>query len=109
MSLNYRQQRQLQRIESLLLRSDPQLAAMLAMFGRLAAGQRMPAREQAATRLDRIRQAAALIAKAVAAMSAAIDLLVSAVLALFTALVVGSRARPAQPTRQRANPGTNGR
>lgn len=59
MSLNYRQQRQPQRIESLLLRSDPQLAAMLAMFGRLAAGQRMPVREQAATRLDRIRQAAA--------------------------------------------------
>jgi Protein of unknown function (DUF3040) len=109
MSLNYRQQRQLQRIESLLLRSDPQLAAMLAMFGRLAAGQRMPAREQAATRLDRIRQASALIAKAVAAMSAAIDLLVSAVLALFTALIMGSRAQRAQPTRQQANPGTNGR
>ncbi len=110
MSLNYRQQRQLQRIESLLLRSDPQLAAMLTMFGRLAAGQRMPVREQAAaTRLDRMRQAAALIAKAVAAMSAAIDLFVSAVLALFTALIMGSRAQPAQPTRQRANPGTNGR
>jgi hypothetical protein len=109
MSLNYRQQRQLQRIESPLLRSDPQLAAMLAMFGRLAAGQRLPAREQAATRLDRIRQAAAMIAKAVAAMSAAIGLLVSAVLALFTALIMGSRARPAPPTRQRANPGTTGR
>ena len=93
MSLNYRQQRQLQRIESLLLRSDPQLAATLAMFGRLAAGQRMPVREQAATRLDRIRQATALIAKVVAAMSAAIDLFVSAVLALFTALVMGSLAR----------------
>jgi hypothetical protein len=109
MSLNYRQQRQLQRIESLLLRSDPQLAAMLTMFGRLAAGQRMPVREQPATRLDRMRQAAALIAKAVAAMSAAIDLFVSAVLALFTALIMGSRARLAQPTRQRANPGTSGR
>ena len=109
MSLNYRQQRQLQRIESLLLRSDPQLAAMLAMFGRLSAGQRMPVREQAATRLGRIRQAAALIAKAVAAMFAAIDLFVSAVLALFTALIRGSRAQAAQLTRQRANPGTNGR
>jgi hypothetical protein len=109
MSLNYRQQRRLQRIESLLLRSDPRLAAMLAMFGRLSAGQRMPVREQAATRLDRIRQAAAMIAKAVAAMSAAIGLLVSAVLALFTALIMGSRAHRAQPTRQRANPGTNGR
>ena len=109
MSLNYRQQRQLQRIESLLLRSDPQLAAMLAMFGRLSAGQRMPVRGQAATRLDRIRQAAAMIGKAVAAMFAAIDLFVSAVLALFTALIMGSRAQRAQPTSQRANPGTSGR
>jgi len=109
MSLNYHQQRQLDSIESRLLRSDPQLAAMLAMFGRLCAGQRMPPREPAATRLDRVRQAAALIARAVAAMSAAMDLLVSAVVALFTALIMGSRAQPAQPTRQRANPGANGR
>jgi Protein of unknown function (DUF3040) len=109
MSLDYHQQRQLHRIESRLLRSDPQLAAKLAMFGRLSAGQRMPGREQAATRLDRIRQAAALIAKAAAAMSAAIDLLVSALLALLTALIMGSRAQPAQPARQRTNPGTNGR
>jgi hypothetical protein len=109
MSLDYHQQRQLHRIESRLLQSDPQLAAKLAMFGRLSAGQRMPVREQAATRLDRIRQAAALIAKAVAAMSAAIELLVSAVLALLTALILGTRAQPAQPTRQQTNPGTNGR
>jgi Protein of unknown function (DUF3040) len=109
MSLNYHQQRQLDSIESRLLRSDPQLAAMLAMFGRLCAGQRMPVREHAATRLDRVRQAAALIAKAVAAMSAAMDLFVSAVVALFTALIMGSHAQPAQPTRQQANPGTNGR
>ncbi|MGH8917985.1 MAG: hypothetical protein ACRD0H_06530 [Actinomycetes bacterium] len=33
---------------------------MLGIFGRLYAGQRMPAREQAPSRLDRIRQAAAL-------------------------------------------------
>jgi Protein of unknown function (DUF3040) len=109
MSLNHHQQRQLDSIESRLLRSDPQLAAMLAMFGRLCADQRMPVREPAATRLDRVRQAAALIAKAVAAMSAAMDLFVSAVVALFTALIMGSRAQRAQPTRQRANPGTNGR
>jgi len=109
MSLDYHQQRELHRIESRLLRSDPQLAAKLAMFGRLSAGQRMPVREQAATRLDRIRQAAAMIGKAVAAMFAAIDLFVSAVLALFTALIMGSRAQRAQATSQRANPGTNGR
>ena len=109
MSLNYHQQRQLDSIESRLLRSDPQLAAMLAMFGRLCVGQGMPVREHAATRLDRVRQAAALIAKAVAAMSAAMDLFVSAVVALFTAIIMGSHAQRAQPTRQQANPGTNGR
>jgi hypothetical protein len=42
-------------------------------------------------------------------MSAAMDLFVSAVVALFTALIMGSHAQPAQPTRQQANPGTNGR
>lgn len=95
MSLNYHQQRQLDRIESRLLRSDPQLAAMLAMFGRLSAGQRMPVREQASARLDRVQQAAALIAKAVAAACAAVDLLVGAVLALLAALVIGRRAQQA--------------
>ena len=53
MSLNRREQRELHRIESGLLRSDAHLAAMLAVFSRLSAGQRMPGREQAATRLDR--------------------------------------------------------
>src|ERR1700730_14351231 len=107
MSLNYRQQRQLQRIESPLLRSDPHRAARLAMFGRLSAGQRMPVREQAATRLDRIRQAAAMIAKAVAAMSAAIELLVSALLALFTALIMHRRPRPVHRPHQ-GQPGPAG-
>ena len=132
MSLNYHQQRQLDSIESRLLRSDPQLAAMLAMFGRLCVGQRMPVREHAATRLDRVRQAAALIAKAVAAMSAAMDLFVSAVVALFTAVramfaavralfaavlamfaavVMGGRARPPRRTypQTRPSPGADGR
>jgi hypothetical protein len=109
MSLNYRQHRQLRRIESRLRESDPQLAAMLTVFGRLSAGQGMPARERAATRLDRMRQAAALIAKAAAALAAATDLLVSAVLALLTALIMGSRARAPQPNRQQTGPGANGR
>ena len=105
MSLNHRQRHQLYRIEARLLRSDPQLAAMLAVFGRLAAGQRMPAWEQVANRQDRIRQAAAVIARAIAIMAAAIGLLVSAVLALLAAVVMGSRARPPQRTRQQAGPG----
>jgi Protein of unknown function (DUF3040) len=111
MSLNHRQQRELQRIESRLLQSEPHLAAMLAVFARLSAGQRMPAweQQQAATRLDRMRQAAVLIAKAITVTAAAIGLLVSAILAFVTALVIGTRAQPAQPTGQRTRPGTNGR
>jgi hypothetical protein len=105
MSLNHRQRHQLYRMEARLFRSDPQLAAMLAVFGRLSAGQRMPAWEQIANRQDRIRQAAALIARAIATMTTAIGLLLSAVLALLTAVVMGSRARPAQRTRQQAGPG----
>jgi hypothetical protein len=96
MSLNYRQERQLCRIESRLLRSDPQLAAMLAVFGRLAAGQRMPSWEQIATSQGRVRQAGARIAKAITAMTMAIG----AVLALITAIVVARRARPPQSARQ---------
>jgi DUF3040 family protein len=117
MSLNHRQQRELQRIESRLLQSEPHLAAMLAVFGKLSAGECVPAREQvAATRMDRMRQAAVLIAKAfaglatsVAGLVAAIDLLIIAVLALLTALVMGSRARPPQPAQQQTVPGANGR
>ena len=111
MSLNHRQRHQLHRIEARLLRSDPRLAAMLGVFGRLSAGQHMPAWEQVATRQDRIRQAAALIVKAVAVMASAIRLLLSAVLALFTAVVMGGRARPPLRTRQQArpSPGADGR
>jgi hypothetical protein len=111
MSLNHRQRHQLYRIEARLLRSDPRLASMLSVFGRLAAGQRLPAWEQVATRQDRIRQAAALIVKAIAVMAAAIRLLFSAVLALFAAVVMGGRARPARRTHQQArpSPGADGR
>jgi hypothetical protein len=109
MSLNHHQQHQLHRIESRLLRSDPHLVAMLAVFARLSAGQGMPAREHIATRLDRIRQAAALIVKAIAVTAAAIGFLVSAVIALFTAIVMGSRAGSPQPTRTQTGSGTDGR
>ena len=42
MSLSHHHQRQLYRIESGLLQADPQLAAMLGIFGKLSAGQAMP-------------------------------------------------------------------
>ena len=84
MSLNHRQQRQLRRIESRLLRSDPQLAAKLDLFGKLSAGQHLPAWEQLATRLDRI----------------------TAAITRFTAIIIGGKARPRQPARQPAGPAT---
>ena len=71
MTLSHSEQSRLSRIEASLRRSDPKLAGMLGMFGRLCAGQRMPAWEQAPSRLGQIRQAAALLAAAVAVAAAA--------------------------------------
>jgi hypothetical protein len=95
MSLNHRQLHRLHGIESGLLRSDPQLAAMLAMFGRLTASQQLPTWEQLATRPDRIRQAAALIVTAITVLATAIAHLLVAVRGLVGVVVMGDRARPA--------------
>jgi hypothetical protein len=46
MSLPYRQQWQLRQIDRALRRSDPHLAAMLAIFTRLAAGEKFLAAER---------------------------------------------------------------
>jgi hypothetical protein len=46
MSLNHHQQHQLHRIETGLLRSEPQLTTMPDIFGRLSAGAAMPAWQQ---------------------------------------------------------------
>ena len=91
MSLSHRQQHQLHRIETSLLRSDPQLTAMLGVFGRLSAGEVMPAREQMPSRHQSIRQAAALIVRAITVVAGAIVLLLRAVLALVIA--AGPRRR----------------
>ena len=111
MSLSHYQQRQLYRIESGLLGADPQLAEMLGIFGKISAGQAMPAWEQVPARRDRIQQAAALTAQAITLAAAAIGLLLSAILALLT--VVGTRHRrrlPAPgPERTRRGRGADGR
>ena len=111
MSLSHHQQHQLHRIETGLLRADPQLAEMLGIFGKLSAGQAMPSREQVPTRRDRIQQAAALTMQAVTLAAAAIGLLLSAVLALL--IVAGTRHRhrlPAPgPERTRHGRGADGR
>jgi hypothetical protein len=46
MSLPYRQQRRLNRIDRVLCRSDPHLSAMLSNFARVAASESIPALEQ---------------------------------------------------------------
>ena len=89
MSLSHYEQNRLSRIEASLCRSDPKLADM---FGRLCVGQRMPAWEQAQSRLDQIRQAAALLAAA----AVAARLLLAAARAL-AAIVHGGRAWPPAP------------
>ena len=104
MSLRPRHQDQLHLIRAGLLRSDPQLAARLSMFGRLCAGQAMPAWEQVSCGHDRIRQAAALIAETISVVAAAIFLFLRAVLALAAALVAAGRARPPGQRRERARP-----
>jgi len=104
MSLSHHHQDQLHLIQAGLLRSDPQLAARLSMFGRLSAGQAMPAWEQLSCGHDRIRQAAALTAETISVAAAAIFLLLRAVLALVAAVVRGGRARPPAQRRERARP-----
>jgi hypothetical protein len=47
--ITYRQRRLLRRIDRALRQSDPELAAMLSIFSRLNAGERMPAWEQLRT------------------------------------------------------------
>ena len=111
MSFSHHQQHQLHRIETGLLRADPQLAAMLGIFGKLSAGQAMPAWEQVPARRDRVRQAAALTVQAATLAAAAIGLLLSAILALL--IVIGTRhghrlPAPA-PERTRRGRGAGGR
>ena len=70
MSLNYRQRRQLHRIEAGLRRADPHLGVMLGIFGRLYPDQEMPGWEQmpqVPASQNRLRQAGARIVAVLAA------------------------------------------
>jgi len=111
MSLSHHHQRQLHRMETGLLRADPQLAEMLGIFGKLSAGQAMPAWEQVPTRRDRVRQAAALTVEAVTLAAAAIGLLLSAILILLIVLGTrrGHRLPAPGPERIRRGRGADGR
>ena len=110
MSLSHHHQRQLYRIESGLLGADPQLAAMLGIFGKISAGQAMPAWEQVPARRDRVRQAAALTVQAVTLAAAATGLLLSAILALVLVVAGPRHRRPAPgPESTRRGRGAGGR
>src|SRR5260370_40647041 len=103
MSLSHHHQRQLYRIESGLLQADPQLAAMLGIFGKLSASQAMPSWEQVPTRRDRVRQAAALTVQAGTLAAAATRALLRAILA-WVLVVAGPRPPPPRPAPQRTRP-----
>ena len=109
MNLSHHHQNQLRLIEVGLLTSDPQLAGMLGVFGRLSAGQAMPAWERVPSRKDRIRQAAALLIEAITVVAAAINLLLRTVLVLASAAIPRHRPRlPAnKPERTRRGRGTS--
>jgi hypothetical protein len=87
MGLSHREQHQLHRIEHDLLQSEPELATALRVFGLLSAMEAMPAWEQVPARLDRIRQAGALAAKAIILVVMGIGLLLNAIHALLLAAV----------------------
>jgi len=105
MSLSHHQQYQLRLIEAGLLSSDPRLAGVLGVFGRLCAGQGMPAWEQVPSRKDRIRQAAALLTEAIAVVAAAISLLLRTVLVLASAAIPRHRRRLPAPKPERTRRG----
>jgi hypothetical protein len=88
MSLTYRQEDQLRRVEAGVCRSDRHLAGMFGVFGRLYADDGMPAWEQAAREpasRSRLRQAAAWSVTALIAVAAAISVLLSKAVAVTSA------------------------
>jgi hypothetical protein len=101
MNLSYRQQHQLHVIEARLRRSEPNLAATMALFGTLCLGQAMPAWEQA-TKPGRFRRAVAWIVTTLIATIAVMTVLLRKVVAVATARW---RARAGVPAAKRERPG----
>ena len=103
MSLSYCEQRQLRGIEARLLGSEPHLAGMLEMFGRLYRGQDMPASEQVASRQGSDRRAAKRTAAAFSAVAVAICVMFSAAVSLIASVRrVRHGPSAAQPGRTRS-------
>lgn len=70
MASSFRQFRQLRAIERQLRRSDPRMAAMLAIFARLNAGEAITSREQERPAAIGVRRVLAALAGAIAGLAA---------------------------------------
>jgi hypothetical protein len=109
MSLSYRQQRQLRYIEASVRRTDPDLGAMLGIFGRLYPEKDLPAWEQeprVPAGQSRLKRVGAWIVAALTAVTAAIEVLLGRAATVATA---GRRARAQVPTVRDAGQGQNHR
>lgn len=73
MASSFRQFRQLRAIERQLRRSDPRLAAMLAIFARLNAGEAIISREQERPAAIQVRRVLAVLAGAIAGLAASVS------------------------------------
>jgi hypothetical protein len=107
MSLSYRQEDQLRRVEAGVRRSDPHVAGMFGVFGRLYADDGMPAWEQVAQEpasRSRLRQATAWSVASLIAVAAAISVLLSKAFAVATARR-GALARALAAERERTRLG----
>ena len=70
MRIPYRQRWLLRRMDRMLRRSDPHMAAMLAIFARLAAGEAITSREQAGPPDTGVRRVLACLGTAIAGLAA---------------------------------------
>jgi len=93
MTIRSEYRRQLRHIEFGLLGSDPQLVAMTNVFSGLTAGQGMPTWEQMPTRRDRVREEAALVVMALVIAVTGARLMLRALAAMVTAVVIRPSAR----------------
>ncbi len=93
MTIRNEDQHKLRLIKFGLLRSDPQLVAMMNVFSGLTAGQDMPSWEQMPTRGDRVREAVALIVVALVVAFTAALLMLRGLAAMITAVVIRPSAR----------------
>ena len=95
MTIRNQDQHELRLIKFGLLRSDPLLVALMNVFSGLTAGQDMPSWERMPTRVDRVREAAALIMKALVTAFTTALLMLRGLAATVTSVVIRPSARSA--------------